>query len=198
MFASSIAVYGAPLPGSINEFTAAQPGLTYGSHKLAIELLLSDYSRRGFIDGCALRLPGIVARPTQPTGLISAFMSEGIRELAAGRGFEFPVAADGAAWWMSRDCAVSNLLHAAMFDLQASGSQRVWLLPVLHASMAQVVDALAAVYGGSVRSKVGYAPNAEIQAQFASFPPLHCPKATAAGFHHDGTLPDLLRRALAH
>jgi hypothetical protein len=145
-----------------------------------------------------LRLPGIVARPTQPAGLISAFMSDSIRELAAGRPFEFPVAADGAAWWMSRDCAVSNLLHAATLDLQVLKSQRVWLLPVLHASMAQVVDALASMYGEAVRSKAGYAPQADIQAQFASFPPLQCLRATAAGFRHDGTLQDLLQRALAH
>jgi D-erythronate 2-dehydrogenase len=196
VFASSVAVYGAPMPDLIDERTPTTPTMSYGTHKRIVESLVCDYSRRGFIDGCALRLPGVVARPLQPSGLLSAFMSNAMRELARGHSFEFPVTAEGTAWWMSRECAVDNLLHAAMLDERQLRARRVWLLPVLHASMSEIVAALAEVYGSSIRSKVSFAPNAQLQAQFASCPPLQCPSSIAAGFHHDGTLSNLVQRAL--
>lgn len=196
VFASSVAVYGAPMPDSIDERTPTTPTMSYGAHKRIVELLVNDYTRRGFIDGCSLRLPGVVARPTEPSGLLSAFMSDAIRELARGHSFEFPVSAEGTAWWMSRECVVDNLLHAATLDVHKLRSQGVWLLPVLHASMRDIVATLADVYGSSIIGKVSFAPNAQIQAQFASCPPLHCLSSIAAGFHHDGTLSRLVQRAL--
>ena len=84
VFASTIAVYGVPMPDVIDENTLPEPSMSYGAHKLIGEILISDYSRRGFIDGRALRLPGIVARPPQPSGMLSAFMSDMIRELGTG------------------------------------------------------------------------------------------------------------------
>jgi nucleoside-diphosphate-sugar epimerase len=197
VFASSVAVYGVPMPSLIDENTPAAPSISYGAHKRIVELLISDYSRRGFLDGCSLRLPGVVARPSRPSGLVSAFMSDALRELAAGRPFEFPVAGNGAAWWMSRECVVRNLLRAGRLDAHDLQSQRVWLLPVLHASMLQIVEAVADVYGEAVRRNASFVPNAQIQAQFASFPPLRCPSSIEAGFQHDGTLRELVQRALA-
>ena len=185
------------MPTLIDENTPAAPTMSYGAHKRVVELLISDYSRRGFIDGCSLRFPGVVARPSQPEGLLSAFMSEAIRELAAGRPFEFPVAEEGTAWWMSRDCVVKNLLQAGRLDAHILQPQRAWLLPVLHASMLQIVEAVAEVYGQAVRRNASFAPNAQIQSQFASCPPLRCPSSIEAGFQHDGTLRELVQRALA-
>ena len=196
IFASTIAVYGAPLPEVIDEHTAAQPTLTYGAHKLVGEILIADYSRRGFIDGRVVRLPGIVARPTAPSGLLSAFMSDLIRRLCAGQHFTCPISPEGRAWWMSRACAVDNLLHAATMSEATVRERRVYLLPALHASMAEVVAAIARVHGSQVTTRVAYQPVGPLQAQFANLPPLHCPLSLAAGFRHDGTLDRLIQRAL--
>jgi naringenin degradation protein FdeJ len=196
VFASTIGVYGVPLPALIDEHTPSAPTMSYGAHKLIGEILLSDYSRRGHIDGRSLRLPGIVARPPQPSGMLSAFMSDLIRALSAGRDFTCPVSPDGMAWWMSRSCVVDNLLHAAALSPEQALRRRVYLLPVLHASMASVVAAIARIHGQHVLSRVTYRPNLGLQAQFASLPPLDCPASREAGFRHDGSLEALVQRAL--
>jgi len=195
VFASTIAVYGVPLPEAIDEQTVPVPSLSYGAHKYASEVLISDYARRGFVDGLSLRLPGVVARP--PTqGMLSIFLSDAIRALAAGESFTCPVAADGPSWWMSRPCVVDNLLHAASLHPDTLATGRSFLLPVLRLTMAQVVQAVAEWRGPDVLGRVTYAPDAKLQAQFASYPPLHAPRAEAAGFRHDGDAATLVRRAL--
>jgi nucleoside-diphosphate-sugar epimerase len=196
VFASTIGVYGVPLPVIIDEDTVPTPTLSYGAQKLIGEILVTDYSRRGFIDGCSLRLPGIVARP-QSSGMLSGFLSEIIRVLSAGGRFTCPVSADGMSWWMSRTCVVDNLLHGAALDEERLRNHRAWLLPVLHASLGDIVGAVARVHGPEVLERVSYQPNAALQAQFASYPPLRCPEAIAAGFKHDGSTDALVRRALA-
>jgi nucleoside-diphosphate-sugar epimerase len=196
VFASTIGVYGVPLPDVVDESTLPAPTLSYGAQKYIGEILVSDYSRRGFIEGCALRLPGIVARPPQASGMLSAFLSDLIRQLSAGRQFTCPVAAEGMSWWMTRTCVVRNLLHAASMTTAQLHQQRVWLLPVLHASMADIVAAIARVHGDQVLRNVRYEPNAALQAQFANYPPLLCPRSVAAGFQHDGTLDRLVEQAL--
>jgi hypothetical protein len=100
------------------------------------------------------------------------------------------------SWWMSRACVVENLLHAARLDPDRARQRSAWLLPVLHASIGDVVNALARVHGADRRGLVTYQPNAALQAQFASYPPLVCPASLAAGFRNDGTLENLVTRAL--
>lgn len=196
VFASTIGVFGVPMPAFVDENTVPQPTLSYGAQKLIGEVLVKDYSRRGFIEGCALRLPGIVARPPEPSGLLSAFLSNMFRELAAGRAFTCPVGADGRTWLMSRSCVVDNLLHAASMAPELLSAQRVWLLPLLHATIGDVVTAIAGVHGKHVLDNIRYEPNAALQAQFANFPPLSCPRSIAAGFGNDGSLEALVQRAL--
>lgn len=196
VFASTIGVYGVPLPELISEDTEALPSLSYGAHKLIGEILLNDYSRKGYIDGRSLRLPGIVARPPALSGMMSAFMSDLIRNLSAGQEFTCPVAPEGMAWWMSRARVVDNLMHAAAMEVDRQATSRVWLLPVLHASLGEVVAAIARAHGPAVLDRVTYRPNAAIQAQFANLPPLRCPRSEAAGFRHDGSLDVLVRRAM--
>jgi nucleoside-diphosphate-sugar epimerase len=196
VFASTIGVYGVPMPDVIDEDTLPEPSMSYGAHKWIGEILIADYSLRGFVDGRALRLPGIVSRPPAPSGMLSAFMSDMIRELWEGRQFTCPVGAEGKAWWMSRPCVVDNLLHAAALAPEVASARRVWLLPVMHASMAEVVAAIARKRGEHVLAKVSYQRNDALQAQFANLPPLRCPRAIAAGFHNDGSLEALVERAL--
>jgi len=195
IFASTVGIYGVPMPDVIDEDTLPLPSLSYGAHKFAGEVLLADYSRRGFVDGRTLRIPGIVARP--PTdGMLSIFLSDLIRELSAGQSVVCPVDADAPSWWMSRPCVVDNLLHAAALPTAALPSQRSYLLPVQRLTMAEVVNAIAARCGREVLGRVMYRPDPQLQRQFASYPPLRAPRAEAAGFRHDGDAATLIRRAL--
>lgn len=197
VFASTIAVYGSPLPAVVDDDTPLRPGLSYGAQKLIGEILLEDLSRRGRLDGIALRLPGIVARPPQPSGLLSAFMSELFWKLRDGESFVCPVSAEGTAWWMSVQCCVDNLLHAALIPAQALGSKRVFTLPVLHLSLAEVIEGVNRYAGFLAPPRVQYEPNPALQATFASYPPLSSPCAQAMGFAHDGSLERLIERTLA-
>lgn len=195
VFASTIGVYGVPMPDVIDEQTVPAPSLSYGAHKYISEVLVADYGRRGFVDGRSVRVPGIVARP--PTeGMYSIFLSNLIRELAAGQNFICPVAANAPSWWMSRPCVVDNLLHAAALPARVVARQRTYLLPVLRLTVAEVVQALAAVHGSEVSGRISYQPDPVLQAQFANYPPLHCPHSELVGFRHDGDAMALVRRAL--
>lgn len=196
VFASTIGVFGVPMPALVDERTVPEPTLSYGAQKLMGEILIKDYSRRGFIEGCALRLPGIVSRPPEPSGLLSAFLSNLLRELATGRTFTCPVGADGKTWLMSRSCVVENLLQGAALNAEQLQAQRVWLLPVIHASIGEIVAAIGRVHGNHVLNNIRYEPDAALQAQFANYPPLACPHSVAAGFKHDGSLEALVQRAL--
>jgi nucleoside-diphosphate-sugar epimerase len=195
VFASSIGVYGVPMPDVIDEATIPLPTLSYGAQKLIGEYLVSDYGRRGFVDGRSVRIPGIVARPPSK-GMLSLFLSDLIRELSAGRSFVCPVAPEGMSWFMSRPCIVDNLIHAAQLSAAQVATQRSWLLPVLHLSIEDVVEAIARQHGREVLMRVSYQPDRALQAQFASYPPLLCPTSEAAGFRHDGSVDQLVTRAL--
>jgi nucleoside-diphosphate-sugar epimerase len=110
--ASSIAVYGVPLPLHIDDHTQPWPSLSYGAQKLACELLLADMSRRGMLDSLSLRLSGVVVRPALPNGALSAFNSDLIRETLAGRPIVSPVSALATLWLQSIEITVRNLIHA--------------------------------------------------------------------------------------
>lgn len=195
VFASTVAVYGDPLPAVVDEQTPPRPALSYGAHKLAAEVLVADAARRRWVDACSLRLPGVVARPGDGAGLISAFMSQLFWRLAAGEAIVLPVSAEGTAWWISIGACVDNLLHAAAIDTQRLDERRVVQMPALHLSIGAVVDALARRHGEACRWLVHHDPQQAVQRLFAAFPPLQTPRAEALGFGHDGTADRLVRRA---
>jgi D-erythronate 2-dehydrogenase len=195
VFASTVAVYGEALPASVDENTPAMPAMSYGAHKLACEILIADAARRGWVQACSLRLPGVVARPGRGAGMISAFMSQLFWKLQAGEPIVLPVTADGSAWWISVGACVDNLLHAACVDTQVLGVRRVVQMPALHLAMTEVVEALARAQGADRRSLVSYEPQPLVQKLFASYPPLHTPRAEVLGFRHDGSVDALARRA---
>ncbi|MDM0012100.1 NAD-dependent epimerase/dehydratase family protein [Variovorax sp. J22P168] len=196
VFASSIAVYGTGLTAQVDDRTPLHPALSYGAHKRMAEIALADFVRRGELEGCSLRLPGIVARPRGPAGQASAFMSELMHALAAGERFVCPVSAQASAWWMSGECAVRNLLHAARLDASAQQPGRTWQLPVLRLSLAQVVDALAQRFGDGRRRLVEYQPDDALEAIFGRYPPLDDRLARVAGFVDDATPALLIANAL--
>ncbi|RZL91939.1 MAG: NAD-dependent epimerase/dehydratase family protein [Variovorax sp.] len=195
VYASTIAVYGHPLPDPVEAATPARPPMTYGAHKLACEIVLADHTRRGSLDGRSLRLPGIVARPRAPSGLVSAFMSDVMHALKANEAFTCPVGPEATAWWMSAPRCAQNLLHAAAMDA-AGDSARAWVLPVLRLSMAELVHTLSTVYGVDGERLVRYAPQPAVEAVFGRYPSLDDRASRALGLRDDGTPSALVRRAL--
>lgn len=196
VFASTVAVYGDPLPDVVDEHTPARPVMSYGAHKLAAEILLADAARRGAVQACSLRLPGVVARPGDGAGLVSAFMSQLFWHLRDGVPIVLPVAASGTAWWISAGACVDNLLRAAQLDRASIGPRCVLQMPAQHLAMEAVVEALVRAHGEDRRTLVRFEPQAMVQRLFASWPPLLTPGAEALGLRHDGSADALVRRAI--
>ena len=196
VFASTVAVYGEHLPPEVNEETLPNPGLSYGAHKLAGEYLVADATRKRWIEGLSLRLPGVVARPGDGAGMMSAFMSQLFWRLSANEPITVPVSAAGVAWFISVQRCVDNLMHAAVIDPKRLDSRRSVQMPVLRLSIGELVDALAARFGAERRALVTYAPEPLIERLFAAYPPLLTPQVEALGFGHDGSTDALITRAL--
>lgn len=196
VYSSSIAVYGAPLPERVDDATPLRPHLSYGAHKLASEVLIGDYSRRGYVDGRILRLPGIVARPPATSGFLSAFMSDIFWRLRDGERFVCPVSPQAVAWWMSAGCCVDNLLHAATLAPARAAERRDYTLPVLRLTIAEVVEGLALEFGDDRRALVDYRPDERLEQGFGRQPPLDATAAERAGFRHDGGMRQLIANAL--
>lgn len=195
VFASAIAALGMPLPDRVDDATPLRPSMSYGAQKQIGEILLQDLSRRRLIDGRAVRLPGIVMRPPARTGQLSAFMSDVIRETAAGRTYTCPVSAQATLWLMSVERVVDNLLHAARMPVP--DSVRAWTLPALHVSISQLIAAVGHHCGHDTASLVRFQPDPALEQAFGAYPPLSTPAAEALGFHHDGDAVALVQRALA-
>ena len=198
VFASSVAVYGAlPTEGAVDESCAVRPALSYGAHKRMTEILLADLSRQGLLDGVSLRLPGIVARPRSPTGHGSAFMSDLIRCLMtdeSGDAYDCPVSAQASCWRMSLVCCVDNLLHAARLPAPQLLPERCLQLPVLTATVGELVAAIEQLTGQPANLR--YSPNPLIEMLFGRLPALHTPYSRSLGFADDGSLARLIHRAL--
>lgn len=191
---SSIGVFGLPLPERIDDQTLPAPTLTYGAHKLMMETLLADYSRRGWLDGRSVRLPSVVARPAGPNGASSSFASDLIRELCAGHAYDCPIDAQGTIWLLSLTACIDALLHAARIDAAQLPGARAWTLPALRASVAQVVNAISERYGAETVAHIRYCPDPALLEQFARWPQLETPLAAALGFVADDSLNQLLER----
>lgn len=195
--ASSIAVYGVPLPGAVDDHTPLKPTLSYGAQKQMLEILLADYSQRGWLDGRAVRLAGIVARPRAPTAALSAFASDLIREPAEGRHYICPVAPNATVWLLSLPACIECLLQAANTAQQQLPANRAWNLPALRASVHELAQAVGRHLGRDISDLIDYQPQPGLGAQFATWPPLSTDIANQLGMRHDGNLHTLVARALA-
>lgn len=196
VYASTVAVYGIDLPEVVTPQTALLPPITYGAHKLACEILLADFSRRRWLDGRSVRLPGIVARPRSPSGLVSAFMSDLLHALAAGETYTCPVGPDATAWWMSAHRCAQNLMHAAVMDVSNANPGRAWPLPVLRLSIHEVVRTMAEMYGEDRMNLVRYEPKQQVEAVFGRYPKLDDSEPRSLGLKDDESPQALIRRAL--
>jgi D-erythronate 2-dehydrogenase len=147
VFTSSIAVFGAPFPDAIGDEFFHTPLTSYGTQKAICELLLADYSRKGFVDGIGIRLPTIVIRPGLPNKAASGAFSSILREPLVGQEAILPISRDARHWFASPRAAVGFLLHAANLDTAQLGARRNLSMPGLSATVGEEIEALRRVAG---------------------------------------------------
>jgi nucleoside-diphosphate-sugar epimerase len=183
VFASSIAVFGAPFPDQIDDEFLCAPRTSYGVQKAMGELLLNDYSRRGILDGVAIRLPTICIRPGAPNKAASGFFSNILREPLAGQSAVLPVADTVRHWHASPRSGVGFLLHAARLDTALLGARRALNMPGVSATVAEQIEALRRVAGDRTVSLIRHEPDETIAAIVANWPRDFAPaRAKALGF----------------
>jgi nucleoside-diphosphate-sugar epimerase len=189
IYASSIAVLGSEFPEVADDSMPANPDSVYGTHKRMVELAFADAVARGSIQGLALRLPGIVARPRSAEGFGSAFLSDAFHAVREGTTYEVPVAPDATSWLMSARVCAANLLHAA--QVSATEAEAV-NLPALLVSMDDLLAELDRY--GDARG-IRFAEQPEVRKVFGSYPPLVAARATRLGFVSDGNIASLVANA---
>jgi D-erythronate 2-dehydrogenase len=194
VFASSVAVYGGDMPEVLDDGTILTPQTSYGAQKAIGELLLNDYSRKGFVDGRALRLPTIVVRPGRPNRAASTFASSIIREPLAGQEAICPVGRDAAMYILSPRRVVEALIRAFELAPEAFGVTRMLTLPGITVSVGEMVDALREVAGERVAARVKWQPDQRIQKIVAGWPAaFDARRARAMGFAADPDFASIIR-----
>lgn len=194
VFASSIAVFGDPLPAHVDDAMPVAPMLRYGAHKAMMEEWIATMTRRGAIRGLSLRLPGIVARPLGPSGMKSAFLSNLFHALKAGAPIVLPVSAQATCWLLSRRALIGQITGA--LDLPEDPADARLNLPAQRVVMGDLVAEVARQTGHDP-ALVSFAPDPAIEVAFGTQPPLFTPRANALGLHHDGSLAALVAHALS-
>ena len=186
VFTSSVAVYGGQLPETVLETTALRPQTSYGTQKAIGELLLNDYSRRGFVDGRALRLPTISVRPGRPNAAASSFASGIIREPLNGEPSVCPVDRDARLWLMSPATVVDCLIAAHNLPADALGTSPSLNLPGISVTVGEMVDALTRLAGPTVTARIRWERDPTIARMVAGWPgACDASRARALGFPHD-------------
>ena len=183
VFASSIAVFGAPFPEKIDDEFLCAPRTSYGTQKAMGELLLNDYSRRGILDGVAIRLPTICVRPGAPNKAASGFFSNILREPLAGQAAILPVADSVRHWHASPRSGVGFLLHAATLDTALLGARRALNMPGVSATVAEQIEALRRAAGDKAVALIRHEPDEAIAGMVANWPRNFAPeRALSLGF----------------
>jgi len=194
VFTSSVAVYGGKLPAVVQDDTALNPQSSYGAQKAIGELLLSDYSRRGFVDGRVLRLPTISVRPGKPNAAASSFASGIIREPLAGETANCPVAPGTPLWLLSPRGAITALVNGIELDGERFGNRRVVNLPGLSVTAQQMVEALRRVAGDAVADRVTWEREDRVEKIVGTWPAAwDASRAVALGFEGDASFDDVIR-----
>jgi nucleoside-diphosphate-sugar epimerase len=198
MFASSVAVFGGALPAVVQDHTALNPQSSYGTQKAIGELLVSDYSRRGFIDGRALRLPTIVIRPGRPNQAASSFASSIVREPLSGRVAVCPVAAATRLWVMSPRQAIESLVLGHDLPAAALGEERSINLPGLTVSVAEMVAGIAQVAGSAVTDLIRWDYDPIVDRIVSGWPAaFDTARAQQLGFSADADFESVIRAYVA-
>jgi D-erythronate 2-dehydrogenase len=194
VFASSLAVYGGDMPAAIADDTPLTPQTSYGVQKAIGELLVNDYSRKGYIDGRALRFPTIVVRPGRPNRAASTWASSILREPLSGVDVVCPVSRDSMMAFLSprRLIAAIEQLH----DLPAErfGYSRSMLLPAISATVDEMVDALRRAGGEAAVKRIRWEPDPVIQKIVDGWPRIIAAKRVLAfGVRADAGIDELVQ-----
>jgi len=192
--ASSLAVYGGALPPAVGDDTALNPQSSYGTQKAIGELLVKDYSRKGFVDGRAVRLPTVVVRPGLPNRAASTFASSMIREPLTGKDAVCPVSPDTVMALASPRRIVEGLVHALGLPGEALGGNRSLQLPGFSVSVREMAEALGRAAGEAAYARIDWRPDPVIQAIVGSWPQaLSSPRAEALGFGRDKDIDEVVQ-----
>jgi nucleoside-diphosphate-sugar epimerase len=194
VFTSSIAVFGAPMPDVIPDDFNLTPLTSYGTQKAMSELLLADYTRRGFIDGIGIRLPTVCVRPGKPNKAASGFFSGIIREPLAGQPAILPVPDTVRHWHASPRSAIGFLIHAASIDLQPLGARRSLTMPGVSASVGEQIEALRSIAGEKAVSLIRREPDELVMKIVGGWAKAFAPeRATSLGFVAETTFEEIIR-----
>jgi nucleoside-diphosphate-sugar epimerase len=198
VFASSVAAFGGELPEVLDDSTTPAPQTSYGTQKVVGEYLVSDFSRKGYIEGRSLRLPTVVVRPGKANAAASSFASAVIREPLNGVTYDCPVGRDTGVWLLSPRRVVEAFMRAHDLPALSWGSDRVLNLPGITVSVAQMLDALSKIAGAQVPKRVAFKPEARIQAIVKGWPVRFAtPRAIAMGFKADPGIDAVIRDYIA-
>jgi D-erythronate 2-dehydrogenase len=193
VFSSSLAVYGGALPEIVDDTTALTPQSSYGIQKAMGELLVNDYSRKGFVDGRVLRLPTVCVRPGKPNKAASSFVSSIMREPLQSQPAICPVPTGLALWLSSPDTVVRNLVHAATIDARGWGHWRTVNLPGIGVTVQDMLDALGRYAGSEALQYVRHEPDATISRIVSSWPGrIDNSRALKLGFEADASFEDFI------
>jgi nucleoside-diphosphate-sugar epimerase len=194
VFTSSIAVFGAPFPEKIPDDFFQTPLTSYGTQKAIGELLLADYTRKGFLDGVGIRLPTICVRPGKPNKAASGFFSNIIREPLAGHEAVLPVSDEVMHWHASPRAAVGFLLHAATIDGEKVGARRNLTMPGLPVTVGGQIEALRKIAGEKVVKRIRRERDPFVETIVAGWPRnFDAKRATSLGFKAESSFEDIIR-----
>ena len=193
VFTSSVAVYGGDMPDVLTDTTPLTPQTSYGSQKAMGELLVNDYSRKGFIDGRALRLPTVVVRAGKPNAAASSFASSIIREPLQGETVNCPVSGKTGVWLLSPRQVVACFLHAADLPADAWGASRSVALPGMTVTVEDMLAALSKVAGEGVAARVTFEADPFIEKIVYGWPTrFTTERAEVMGFRADQRFEDVI------
>jgi len=194
VFTSSVAVYGAPFPASIDDEFQLTPLTSYGTQKAISELLLADYNRREFLDGVGIRLPTICVRPGKPNKAASGFFSGIIREPLAGQEALLPVSETVRHTHASPRAAVGFLIHAAGLTRDQLGPRISLAMPGVSCTVGEQIDALRRVAGDKVAARIRRAPDELVQRIVSGWAErLDAKRARDLGFKAETSFDDIIR-----
>ena len=194
IFTSSVAVFGAPFPPTIEDEFHLTPLTSYGTQKAIGELLLADYTRRGLIDGVGIRLPTICVRPGKPNKAASGFFSSIIREPLIGEEAVLPVPETVRHTHASPRSAVGFLIHAASLTREALGPRVNLTMPGVSCTVGEQIDALRRTAGERVAARIRREPDQTITQIVGGWPMrLGGQRAQALGFRAETTFEEILR-----
>ncbi|KIN70181.1 NAD-dependent epimerase/dehydratase [Sulfitobacter noctilucicola] len=194
VFTSSIAVFGGPYPDKIGDDFLSAPQTSYGAQKAACEMMVGDFSRKGFIDGLSLRLPTICVRPGKANAAASSFFSGIIREPLNGVEAVLPVADTVRNVHASPRAAARFLTHAAKLDTDLLEGRRALNLPGFSCTVAEQIEALRRVAGQDVVDLVKHVPDPAIMAIVNTWPQDFAPdRALSLGFEAESSFDEIIR-----